>query len=814
MVLRAKDLTFSEPKRLPNDSTLADIGIVYDVSDQVFRSSDELLLLGYPLREFVSDYYEADINSFRSKLKDLINCRLNPRGYLVYGENNLPIRDLAFYANKAKKFANELQHGREKGNWVKTMGNNLSITTSQTELVTDFIKQTISAEKLEKNDIIMLKYLKKVDHQRYSMLKIFSSIDVKDLQLLILQLNRYAEGFFGQNQDYSEDIDRLELDIIKALKGGCLKRELKTNDSIKRIVHPKASNNNCFFKCIQPFVTELRDKIIKSECNKIRHAFGINDDDEIDVQSALQIFEKYAKGKNGLEIWSDDIIIAEVNGPDPKLRLWLNDNHYSILFFKELKAQQCCPQCGRKFINRHTCNTNMIVYKTIREGKERCVINTLKCDDFNFDEPNEEVFIVYDDIETHTRVDVGGCKVHTPYILGFVDNISDEFQYFAGNDCMEQFIKHLLRFNEKTKVYLNAFNGSKFDHYEFVKQLNRMYAEYSGLKLDKLLLNNGAILKATVGNIECFDISKHITGTLRQCLIELGCKVQKGEFDYSLGDDWDKMSPEDQSTCVEYLKCDVLGLKELSQKLNKSCFDNFTINLYKFMSTSQLTYAVWVNHWYKESYTIIYLQTAEQEKFFRESIYGGRTYKYKHSFVSSQRDAFFNNHIDFEEIEDYLIDADVNSLYPAAMMQDFPIGSPMRLNDEIMKELNDKIKNDKKCPKIGIFRVKYKSNKNLIDGILPRREGGRLLWDLHDSSGVYNSVDIDNALRCGYKVEIIEGYYWEKTAKLFHSYIEFLYDFKKKAKKGNAQYTLAKLMMNGHYGKCLKTRTSQGGVVS
>ena len=31
-------------------------------------------------------------------------------------------------------------------------------------------------------------------------------------------------------------------------------------------------------------------------------------------------------------------------------------------------------------------------------------------------------------------------------------------------------------------------------------------------------------------------------------------------------------------------------------------------------------------------------QTPEQEKFFRESIYGGRTYKYQHKFVSSQRE--------------------------------------------------------------------------------------------------------------------------------------------------------------------------------
>jgi hypothetical protein len=28
--------------------------------------------------------------------------------------------------------------------------------------------------------------------------------------------NTYADGFFGQNEDYSEDIDRLDIDVIKA----------------------------------------------------------------------------------------------------------------------------------------------------------------------------------------------------------------------------------------------------------------------------------------------------------------------------------------------------------------------------------------------------------------------------------------------------------------------------------------------------------------------------------------------------------------------------------------------------------------------
>ena len=177
------------------------------------------------------------------------------------------------------------------------------------------------------------------------------------------------------------------------------------------------------------------------------------------------------------------------------------------------------------------------------------------------------------------------------------------------------------------------------------------------------MLNNGAILKATVGNIDCFDISKHITGSLRQNLKEMGCIVQKGDFDYSLGDDWEKMSDVDQASCLQYLEGDVLGLKELTELLNHSCFEKFGVNLYIYLSTSQLTYAVWVNFLYKESKNPIFLQTPEHEKFFRESIYGGRTYKYKHTFVSKQRDAYVDGKLSFEDIDDYLIDVDVNSLY-------------------------------------------------------------------------------------------------------------------------------------------------------
>jgi hypothetical protein len=596
----------------------------------------------------------------------------------------------------------------------------------------------------------------------------------------------------------------LEIDVIKAIQGGCSKRELKTNDATKRVTHPKASNNNCFFKCIQPFVPSLREKIIKSACNRIRNAFNLPPDGLIDVKSALEIFRIYNdNGKYGLQIWSNDVVVGEQEGREDTLLLSLENDHYSMI---EIKKYQQCKEYGRKYISKHTCNTNMKVFKMINEGKNRYVINPFKRDKFNFDLQNDDIVIVHYDIETHTRITIDGLKIHTPYVLGYADNISNKFQYFAGNDCMERFINHLLTYEDYSKVYVNAFNGSKFDHYEFVKKLTQMHNNNTDIKLDELLLNNGAILKASVGNISCFDISKHITGTLRKNLEELQCKVQKDDFDYSSGDDWNEMSIDDQTACVTYLEGDVMGLNEMSERLNKSCFENFGVNLYKFLSTSQLTYAAWVDYLYKESNNPVFLPTADQEHFFRDSIYGGRIYKYKHKFVSSQREAYMSKQIKFEDIDDYLVDADVNSLYPAAMKNKFPVGIPVHLRPGTpsCKYFNELIQQNNKCSKFGIYRVEYVTNRNLIDAILPRRCEGRLLWDLVDGCGTYNSVDLDNALAHGYQITILEGYYWEQTESVFDNYINYLYGFKKQAKKDSAQYKLAKLMMNGLYGKTIQ----------
>ena len=59
-------------------------------------------------------------------------------------------------------------------------------------------------------------------------------------------------------------------------------------------------------------------------------------------------------------------------------------------------------------------------------------------------------------------------------IPGYVDNLDNQFKYFVGSDCMKQFTHHLFNsYKSYTKVCVHASNGSKFDHYEFVKTLKR-----------------------------------------------------------------------------------------------------------------------------------------------------------------------------------------------------------------------------------------------------------------------------------------------------------------------------------------------------
>eukprot|EP00835_Amoeboradix_gromovi_P002674 NODE_156_length_16689_cov_0.273960.p7 type:complete len:214 gc:universal NODE_156_length_16689_cov_0.273960:16303-15662(-) len=207
-------LTFNEPRRLPALDYLVDeFDTTFDTKHQCLRkklNNSNLLLreLTCSLADLTSDYYQLEFLDFKRKVEYVLQCKMNNAGYLV-GRNELfPIRDLAYFANKEKKYAKELSEGRERGKWVKTAHID---TTSQTTIISRFIDTVITQSKLNPNDIIMLKYQQLVDSDNFFIYKIFKSVDVKNKKALIHMINVYADGFFGKNQDYSEDLNRIEI---------------------------------------------------------------------------------------------------------------------------------------------------------------------------------------------------------------------------------------------------------------------------------------------------------------------------------------------------------------------------------------------------------------------------------------------------------------------------------------------------------------------------------------------------------------------------------------------------------------------------
>lgn len=68
-------------------------------------------------------------------------------------------------------------------------------------------------------------------------------------------------------------------------------------------------------------------------------------------------------------------------------------------------------------------------------------------------------------------------------------------------------------------------------------------------------------------------------------------------------------------------------------------------------------------------------------------------------------------------------------------------------------------------------------------------------------SGWFYSKELQEAIKLGYRIEVIKGYIFEKEAILFEDYIKFLYKMRLEYDKGDALNLIAKLLMNSLYGR-------------
>lgn len=552
--------------------------------------------------------------------------------------------------------------------------------------------------------------------------------------------------------------------------------------------------NNCLFRCLYSFM-KMEDNTTKF--NEIRRELGLQENCAIDFEDAIKVMEKvgvYGKVFNVLT--RESRIRPAPPRVSTRCTVLLSNNHYCIVN-KSMAVK--CGICDKVFTITHECSSSHVSIKAVRNG-ERIITMTKKNDTMDFSDD-----VVPFDIETWQKL-LGNKKVATCYIVGYAFGRTGEFKWV---ETMAEFVRIILEEAAKRRaeykqqkeawesehegkqfkgqermVYLNAFNGAAFDHLEFMKELRKQCKDF---KIGENTMKTSAgIIKTMYKNIVTIDLYRHTLSKLDDVLKSLKLPP-KGKFDHKDGKPLKEMTPEMKNKCIEYLKQDVVGLQSAYNTLNDVYWNEYKTNISTHVSLSAFAFQQW-----KRMLTAkqkINLPTLEQEKNFRQAIYGGRVYPTKSHFKSSQFDDIIAGKVKWDGVVDYVRDMDVVSMYPGVMQKElFPIGKGIDTDVEVPG-------------KMGIYKVSYTPPNTLTQAAIPRKENGRLYWDLKTNTGWYSTVMIEDMRKAGYEVKVHNGTYWEKTDRVFKTYIDHFFAKKKAAQKGTALYTIAKLMMNSLYGK-------------
>ena len=132
---------------------------------------------------------------------------------------------------------------------------------------------------------------------------------------------------------------------------------------------------------------------------------------------------------------------------------------------------------------------------------------------------------------------------------------------------------------------------------------------------------------------------------------------------------------------------------------------------------------------------------------------------------------------------------DVNSMYPAMMKEGVPVGTPIYTTQYLPE-------------KPGFYRIKATVPQNTHYTILPLRDKEGTKFPTGEFETTATNLEINFARQLGHTVEVIEGYYFEKTEQIFNEFIGICESIRHNPDyKGTAIEYIAKLAQNSLYGK-------------
>lgn len=645
---------------------------------------------------------------------------------------------------------------------------------------------------------------------------------------------------------------------LKRRRGNSVGVQLDLNNM--RVWCPNVKNNNCFFACVKhacaleavkdqsglqgPSATERIDvwrKRLGVPMNQMISFREIDNFVRRIFHRVIDIFDEH--GKLMARISPD-----QVDPNVPVLEFVLFRDHYFVLLDKTLERFHC-QYCGRRNLRSlegHKCAVARQKFFQLKKKKIVQFLDPLQDQELPVSEeilstterwPN----ILFFDFETF--FDGAGHRVYAVGCLHWNEKGEEQYFSFYGEPALENFVMFLEHeFERDQALTLVSYNGAGFDHYFILEeQLKQLQTP------DGFILSRGRLLQVNFWGHRCLDlynflgpasldancaayqvpIRKHVfphlfPRTYRD--VEYRGPVLANEY-YPVRmreevAEWKSTLPADyvfdfEKECEFYLRRDVECLMELGKRFMKSVWDQFHIFLPNYLTLSQMAFDLWRGTLDK----VWQLPLPVEAPFYNavnSATYGGRCHFVKRHFRSAQPDG-----TPYAEIEDYLIDLDVVSLYPASMRGHlFPIGPYQHWQDEQSVRTWAMMFADGVVLPLAIWRVTCIPPAHLIVPALPKKhdEKKTTCWENTPSdSQWYTTIDLLTGRAHGYQFTFLEGYVWKHAAPVFDTYIDMMFQRKseqdvykstKDPRYNPAARDVFKKLMNALYGKMMQKRQS------
>nr|WRO45312.1 hypothetical protein [Russula virescens] len=255
---------------------------------------------------------------------------------------------------------------------------------------------------------------------------------------------------------------------------------------------------------------------------------------------------------------------------------------------------------------------------------------------------------------------------------------------------------------------------------------------------------------------------------------DFGNKISKSDYqDYisKFNNKWNL-----RNELVKYCKIDCISLYQVIFKFSKLIFSLFGKNIHKYPTLPSLAFAIFRTN-FMEDKSIPQLS-------------GKISNDIRQSYTGGSVDMFLPKSV--KKIYCY----DVNSLYPSIMKEcDMPVGNAIFFEGNI-RTIDPNAFGFFYCEIIAPDKIKHP----IIQTHVKINNMIRTISPIGTWEGMIFSEEMDNAIKYGYKFNILWGYKFERK-NIFREYVDFLYNLRLEYSKDNPLNYIAKILLNSLYGR-------------